>query len=186
MLTFACSALIGIVLAVTPPTGDTGASAPTSDSGAAQTGDSGASSLDSGTGTSDPVADAGADEVVYVGEPATLDGSGSYDLDGDSLSYSWGLLSKPGGSALTDADLVDATGTAVSLTPDVEGSYVLSLVVSDGLALSSDQAQVTALARDEGCGCGAASAPGSGVLILAWLAVAARRRSRSQQQARLG
>mgnify|MGYP000035348783 CR=1 FL=1 len=38
---------------------------------------------------SPPIADAGPDQTVTAGESITLDGTGSSDPDGDSLSYSW-------------------------------------------------------------------------------------------------
>ena len=36
-----------------------------------------------------PVADAGSDKTVQEGSPVVLDGSQSYDIDNDSLTYSW-------------------------------------------------------------------------------------------------
>ncbi len=76
-----------------------------------------------------PVADAGPDQNVYTGTLVTLDGSGSHDADGDSLTYQWRLVSSPAGSA---AALVDATTSAPSFTPDIDGTYVAELKVSDG------------------------------------------------------
>ncbi|MGQ9602400.1 MAG: PKD domain-containing protein, partial [Candidatus Bipolaricaulia bacterium] len=58
-----------------------------------------------------PIADAGLDQEVDVGERVQLDGSGSFDPDGDSLSYSWAFISKPSGSmaALSESPIVDPT-----------------------------------------------------------------------------
>ncbi len=53
-----------------------------------------------GGGGGAPVADAGPDQSVTTGATVTLDGSGSTDADGDSLTYSWSLTSVPTGTAL--------------------------------------------------------------------------------------
>jgi hypothetical protein len=42
-----------------------------------------------------PVADAGEDQVVAEGSPVTLDGSDSFDPDGDSLTYFWHQFDGP-------------------------------------------------------------------------------------------
>jgi hypothetical protein len=92
-----------------------------------------------------PVADAGADVVVQTGTAAQLDGSASVDPDGDALSYRWTILARPVGSAVTDADLVNATTANPAFTPDVHGAYRLALVVSDArLASPPDQVTVEA------------------------------------------
>lgn len=89
-----------------------------------------------------PVADAGQDQDVTTGSMVTLNGSGSTDSDGDTLTYIWQFSSVPAGSTavLSDATLVNPTFTA-----DVEGSYSVNLIVSDGLLTSSaDTVVVTA------------------------------------------
>ncbi|MBI3304521.1 MAG: PKD domain-containing protein [Deltaproteobacteria bacterium] len=50
---------------------------------------------------SPPVADAGPDKSGQVGETVTLDGTGSHDVDGNPLTYLWGLVAKPSGSTAT-------------------------------------------------------------------------------------
>jgi hypothetical protein len=42
-----------------------------------------------------PVADAGPDQTVDVTTNVQLDGSGSYDYDGDPLTYAWSVLARP-------------------------------------------------------------------------------------------
>ena len=44
-----------------------------------------------------PIAKAGPPQTVAVGTRAVLDGSGSLDEDGDSLSYHWSVGNNPGG-----------------------------------------------------------------------------------------
>lgn len=81
-----------------------------------------------------PVANAGAAKNVAPGAVVTLDGSASTDANGDALTYTWTLISRPAGSAatLTGADTARPTFTA-----DVEGTYELTLTVNDGKVSST-------------------------------------------------
>jgi len=79
-----------------------------------------------------PVADAGPDQNLVLGNTANLDGSGSFDTNGDPLTYAWSITSVPGGSVITDADLSDAMAVNPSFTPDIGGDYVVQLIVNDG------------------------------------------------------
>jgi len=89
-----------------------------------------------------PVADAGIDQNVTTGTLVTLDGSGSSDANGDTLTYLWSIASAPTGSTAT---LSDETSTAPTFTPDFDGRYEISLVVNDGSIDSSvDNLIVTA------------------------------------------
>lgn len=82
-----------------------------------------------------PVADAGADQTVEEGVAVTLDGSGSFDSDGDALTYSW----------------LDGNGTVIGTTAVVSreallpGDYVFTLNVDDGTDASADDILVTVL-----------------------------------------
>ena len=95
------------------------------------------------TQNSQPVANAGPDQLVGVGNPVSLDGRGSTDADGDSLSYAWALTSAPAGSS---AALTEATAPVATLVPDVAGLYVVQLIVSDG-KLQSEPATATVTAE---------------------------------------
>ncbi|NLT67873.1 MAG: hypothetical protein GXX84_14820 [Acidobacteria bacterium] len=81
-----------------------------------------------------PVADAGGSQAITVGSRATLDGSRSWDPDGDQLTYEWTLVSKPFGS---DFWLYNATSAQVFFNPDVKGTYQIQLKVTDSEGLSS-------------------------------------------------
>lgn len=78
-----------------------------------------------------PTANTGVDQTVenIVGDVIVLDGSGSSDPDGDSLTYQWSLVSAPGGST---AELSDTSLINPSFIADVAGTYALQLVVNDG------------------------------------------------------
>jgi len=83
---------------------------------------------------SPPVADAGADKSGHVGQSITLDGTGSRDVDGNTLTYQWSLTSKPDGSTAT---LLNPANAQSSFTIDRAGTYVAQLIVNDGLANST-------------------------------------------------
>lgn len=95
-----------------------------------------------GTSNTPPVADAGADLTVSATVPVSLDGTGSKDADGDSLTYAWSFASMPSGS---HAAFDDAKAGKPSFTPDVAGKYIAKLVVNDGTNDSpADRVTVTA------------------------------------------
>ncbi|MDT0636299.1 PKD domain-containing protein [Spectribacter hydrogenooxidans] len=86
-----------------------------------------------------PMADAGPDQNVTTQDVVTLDGSGSMDVDADTLTYAWQFTSLPTGSGAT---LQDADTATPSFVADLEGDYVAELVVNDG-TVSSDPDTVT-------------------------------------------
>ncbi len=79
-----------------------------------------------------PVANAGITNV-YRPSSITLDGTGSYDPDGDQINYSWRLISKPFDSTQY---LRNANTANPILIPDFPGTYIAQLIVSDGFAQS--------------------------------------------------
>ena len=96
-----------------------------------------------------PVADAGEDKTVVL--PAwensivvTLDGSKSFDPDGDIVSYLWTCIESNGNSA---PDPPDILYPQVKLSP---GVYIFKLVVTDDNGASSipDTATVTVVSRE--------------------------------------
>lgn len=76
-----------------------------------------------------PIADAGQDQSINTGTIVQLDGTSSYDGDGDQLTYIWSLDSKPFTSF---ASLNNATTATPSIKVDKAGEYLISLVVNDG------------------------------------------------------
>jgi hypothetical protein len=82
----------------------------------------------------DPVADAGRDQPVQTGQTVTLDGSGSFDGDGDPVTFHWELVGAPLGSA---ARLDDPAAVRPTFTADLPGDYEARLVVEDGLVAST-------------------------------------------------
>jgi hypothetical protein len=74
-----------------------------------------------------PVADAGDDLTSYAGPDGTaevlLDGSGSYDDDGDTLTYQWKWM--------VHGNIVEANGVGPAVRLPV-GEHTVQLVVNDG------------------------------------------------------
>jgi len=77
-------------------------------------------------GNTGPVAHAGFAVTRTTGVSVTLDGTGSYDLDGDTLRYDWRQLDGP------PAQLEQRDSSRPHFTPKGEGEYAFELSVSDG------------------------------------------------------
>ena len=90
-----------------------------------------------------PVASAGSDQTVNMGNTVQLDGSASFDPDGDPLTFSWAFLSQPQDS---QAELSDPASPTPTFVADVPGEYVLELTIDDGRD-GIDTAQVTITAN---------------------------------------
>lgn len=78
-----------------------------------------------------PIANAGGPYGGNVNEDIFFDGSGSYDPDGDSLTYFW---------EFGDGD--NATGKTVTHSYEFEKTYLLNLTVSDGSLTDVNRTQV--------------------------------------------
>jgi len=92
-----------------------------------------------------PVARAGEDGEAPVGAVLTLDGTGSYDPDGDEISYHWSVEAKPETSQLSDSPFSingDRNSGNTTVIPDVEGIYVIALQVQDPANVRSDTERV--------------------------------------------
>lgn len=77
-----------------------------------------------------PVANAGSAQYRTVGETVTLQGTAT-DADGDSpLTYNWALVSPAN-------ETNSFTGSKISFTADLAGTYTATLAVSDGKGTSA-------------------------------------------------
>ncbi|MCJ8270441.1 MAG: PKD domain-containing protein, partial [Psychrosphaera sp.] len=93
-----------------------------------------------------PIANAGSNQTIVAGDTVNLSGASSSDIDGDNLSYTWQLNSKPAGSNATFTDANSVTATFIA---DVAGSYVVSLTVNDGqVSSSASTVTITAIAAN--------------------------------------
>ena len=137
-----------------------------------------------------PLADAAGDRVGPAGVPIVLDGSRSFDPDGDPLTYAWSITSGSG-AALAAPDQ-ETTKLVISGPTPKDAPVVVQLKVCDPYAAcSTDVVHVTTYAppvdpaaaavhlgaATQGCGC--AGDPTSMLGLLAGaLAFAFRRRRR--------
>jgi hypothetical protein len=88
------------------------------------------------TGNDAPVADAGPDQIGVPSGTMTLDGSASYDPEGDPITYQWTQIAGPAVS-INGATSVKATFTSVDAQ-----SYAFRLTVKDSYGAQSS-AKVT-------------------------------------------
>jgi hypothetical protein len=96
---------------------------------------------------SPPVAEAGPDQQQLVGSVVSLDGSGSSDPDGNSLTFQWSFSALPDGSA---ASFSDPSAESPDFIADVAGEYVIQLIVNDGKEGLGADTVVVSVASDEG------------------------------------
>jgi len=87
-----------------------------------------ASTMTVSTVNTPPVASAGMNRTVSAGSSVVLNGSGSTDPDGNTLTYRWALIARPAGSTAT---LSSATAVQPVFTADVAGTYIAQLMVND-------------------------------------------------------
>ena len=87
-----------------------------------------------------PIANAGSSRRVHVNTLVTLNGSRSYDPDGDRLTYRWTQTKGP------PVTLSNPTDVKPTFTPKEAGTYTFCLVVNDG-KLNSAPAYVTITVR---------------------------------------
>lgn len=125
-----------------------------------------------------PVAEAGLGVLAYPGDTVVLNGTGSSDVDGENLAYTWTqTIGAP-------VDMQDPATPEPSFIIPAAGPYAFELVVDDGTLQSApDSVSLYApdreLQPDGETGC--AAAPGAASLALAATAVGlalGRRRSR--------
>lgn len=88
------------------------------------------------TSNSAPLASAGPDQAILLDKSTVqLDGSQSWDPDGDPLTYSWTFTSVPFGA--TAPTLSSSSAVTPTFVIDVHGTYVVQLTVSDGWTASA-------------------------------------------------
>ena len=83
-----------------------------------------------------PIADAGDDQTVQENSSVNLDGSGSYDLDGEALTYSW-VQTAGSTVSLSDSTAVNPSFTAPFVSSTGE-TLIFELTVSDGIDIATD------------------------------------------------
>jgi hypothetical protein len=97
-----------------------------------------------------PNANAGPDQNALTGGTVYLNGSISNDPDNRPwpLFYLWSVDSIPSGSFLTNNNIINRNKVSASFIPDVNGSYILSLTVSDGELSSVDTVNIDAATQN--------------------------------------
>jgi hypothetical protein len=81
-----------------------------------------------------PVADAGPNQLALVGASVALFGGASTDPNLLTLTFSWTMTSRPAGSS---AALTGASTVSPTFIVDSPGTYVVSLVVNNGVHSSA-------------------------------------------------
>jgi len=88
-----------------------------------------------------PIADAGSDDTLSADDTSSLDGRGSYDPDGDALTFHWSFEYAPENSTVFELEApftanMTAEASTTSFILDAVGTYVIALKVHDGRVFS--------------------------------------------------
>ena len=82
--------------------------------------------------------------TYYVGEELSLDGTRSVNPSGvGTLMYNWMFASRPPGSSST---LSSSNSALPTFVPDIPGTYVITLTVSNGVASGSESLPIIVVA----------------------------------------
>jgi hypothetical protein len=84
---------------------------------------------------------------VLLGGTTQVSGQLSYDPNGLPLTYQWSVDSQPAGSAAT---IASPTASTLTFTPDVAGTYSVTLTVSNGSITSSAAVTINAFSASSG------------------------------------
>ena len=97
------------------------------------------------TSNTPPLAAAGPDQaIIAVGSTVALDGSTSYDPDGDTITFAWEMVSKP---LFSQAALANPADPKPTFTADMHGTYVIRLVVHDRWSASDPSTVIVSFAN---------------------------------------
>ncbi len=89
-----------------------------------------------------PNAHAGRPQRVRLGDRVRLNGSASTDPDDLPLTFAWGFHALPPASRLNNTGIESASDAVAWFTPDVSGTYGLTLTVGNGVLADSDAQSV--------------------------------------------
>ena len=89
-----------------------------------------------------PTANAGSDQKVIEGATATLNGAGSSDPDGETLTWAWTQIGTPA-VTLSSATAASPTFTAPTVTADTKLTFSLTVTDAGGLVSTADTVSVT-------------------------------------------
>ena len=88
-----------------------------------------------------PIADAGPDQSLSADQEIRLDGGSSFDPDGDPMSFYWSFSHVPEGSTLSTQEgafsINHASSSTTTFVPDLMGTYIVALVVTDSKGADS-------------------------------------------------
>ncbi|MDP2309157.1 MAG: hypothetical protein Q8P18_24250 [Pseudomonadota bacterium] len=127
-----------------------------------------------------PVAEAGLGLIAYVGDTVILDGSASFDPEGDPLVYTWAPVGGP------PTELQSGDTAQPRFLVKEPGTLRFSLVVSDGTSASGADAVEVVVPHQQidGVEASCASAVGAPWLGLVAAGLALARRARTRRSAR--